>query len=426
MAFPQIGLEAVAELDAFLSAMQSYNNTIDSAVDATSQAASGMSSAIDGFVARATEGAMEATVVFGGLGASLTAVVTKAAFSAARIEELETVLALAAKTAGYTQDEVANMVATLEKQGIASTTAREGVLRVMQAQMDLSTALGLAEAAQDLAIVGQQESTKAYEDFIQATVTGNTMILRKYGIMATGTMMYDDYAASIATTTQSVIDNSEAIADLSAKLSVQHAQLDVQGEKLAKAREEGKKSEAELALMQARYDDLSLSISQNEQELSSLAASHGQLAESSKASGKELMTAQKQMAIAKGIIQAAIPVQGAYNEAMTTASKNFRSLPRLIETVTIAFGQGFLPIFKDVIFTAKDLLSALGNLDKQTWQTISNVVGLAAAISTAVGAAGGLVFTIPKIAAALSFLTGPLGLVAVAEAIVCKRDQVAF
>lgn len=75
-----------------------------------------------------------------------------------------------------------------------------------------------------------------------------------------------------------------------------------------------------------------------------------------------LSHAEKQQAILNGILEAAQPYAGAYENALDSVGKKIGSLARKIEEASLALGQAFLPVLSSVVDAVGDFAKWLENL----------------------------------------------------------------
>lgn len=102
--------------------------------------------------------------------------------AAARVETLDVVLSRMAGNVGKTKEQMAGLVEELQQTGIAGVEAREVLLRMMQAGLDVSHTSKLARLAQDAAVIGGTNSSQALEAIIHGIVTRQPEVLRTYGL----------------------------------------------------------------------------------------------------------------------------------------------------------------------------------------------------------------------------------------------------
>ncbi len=135
---------------------------------------------------------------FGLIGvAGLTAFATKAAFSAARVEELGFALNAIAKANNISQREVDKTVESLRKFNIAHDKALQVTSLFIQSELDLSDAVKLATVAKDLAVLASLDSSEATKELTRAIVTQRPILLKQFGIQKGLVEIYDDYAESV-------------------------------------------------------------------------------------------------------------------------------------------------------------------------------------------------------------------------------------
>lgn len=119
------------------------------------------------------------------VGGALTGVSTANAMAAARFETLGVALNRTALNAGLSADEVGELERTMNASGISMIGAREIIMRLIQSQVDMTQATRLTRAAQDLAVIGNVNSTETANDLAYAVSSLNGHILRKYGLFVT-------------------------------------------------------------------------------------------------------------------------------------------------------------------------------------------------------------------------------------------------
>lgn len=115
-------------------------------------------------------------------GLGIAAFVKESALLAARYETLGVVMLQAGKNAGYGSDQMRKFEKDLRSQGIAAIEARQNLAKMAAAQMDLAQAGQLARAAQDLAVVGDINSSEAFSRMTQGIQSGEVEVLRTIGL----------------------------------------------------------------------------------------------------------------------------------------------------------------------------------------------------------------------------------------------------
>lgn len=101
---------------------------------------------------------------------------------AARYETLGISLHTAGHNAGYASQEMDAYQKALEKTGISMIESRNTLIQMSAANMDLANATKLARAAQDLAVVGNVNSSEAFNRLVYGIQSGQTEILRTLGL----------------------------------------------------------------------------------------------------------------------------------------------------------------------------------------------------------------------------------------------------
>jgi len=131
-------------------------------------------------------GAFAATAVISqikAMGAAITDYAKAATLTAARNEELQIVMENVGKVSGYSAEYLAQQEKTIASLGITTRNTRDMLIRLMQAQIDLSYATKLARVAQDLAVISGQNTAEAVGDLTNAIAAQRPMLLRQFGIV---------------------------------------------------------------------------------------------------------------------------------------------------------------------------------------------------------------------------------------------------
>lgn len=147
-----------------------------------------------------------ATVAVTGLTAAFGYFVKKAAFSAARIEELEVVLLAVAKANGVATDKAKDTVRQLRTFNIAHKQALVITNLFMQSEIDLADAIKLANVAKDLAVIASMDSSEATQTLIEATANQSILMLRQFGIVTNLDKIYGTYAEAVGKTADSLTE----------------------------------------------------------------------------------------------------------------------------------------------------------------------------------------------------------------------------
>lgn len=137
---------------------------------------------------------------------------------------------------------------------------------------------------------------------------------------------------------------------------------------------------------------------------------------------KQLTQREYYEALISGLMREGAQIQGVYEEAMKTASKQLGSMKRYLEELRYEWGKNFEPIIATAIFNFNKLLKALTEIPDETKKTISSFIAMATAIS---GVILGLGILLPKLKSIFTFMkiglaaiTGPWGLLLGALALI--------
>lgn len=106
----------------------------------------------------------------------------EAATLAARYETLGVVMGVVGNNAGYTRDQMDAYAASLTKAGISMVESRNSLAVMAQSHIDLAKAQQLGRLAQDAAVIGNLNSSQAFQTLIHGIQSGQTEILRTIGI----------------------------------------------------------------------------------------------------------------------------------------------------------------------------------------------------------------------------------------------------
>ena len=160
-------------------------------------AATAVLDGVSGSLQEMQKAASAAALVFGAIGAAGAAAIGSITLYAARTEELGIVVENVARVMGHSREEIQQQETAIKALGITTQASRDLLMRLMASEIDLSNATKIARAAQDLAVIGMQNSSEAAIDLIYALSSLQPRLIRKYGIYVTLVQVYRDAAEAL-------------------------------------------------------------------------------------------------------------------------------------------------------------------------------------------------------------------------------------
>ena len=161
------------------------------------------------------------------------------ALAAARFETLGVVMKVVGNNAGWTGEQMENFSKGLEKTGISMSGSRQALTRMTQAQLDLTKSSELARIAQDAAVIGNINSTEAFNQMVYGIQSANVRVLRTIGINVSFEQSYQKVAAQLGRTSASFTETEKAAIRMQAVLEAgpriagsYEAAMDTAGKKL--------------------------------------------------------------------------------------------------------------------------------------------------------------------------------------------------
>lgn len=127
------------------------------------------------------QGAMVGLAAYFGV-SKLVSYIEELSHVAGRYDEIGIAMNRAGQNAGYSAMEMLKLETGMKKQGIGSIEARESLTRLAASYMDVTKAVKLAAAAQDVAVAAHQNSSETMVSFIQVIQGGNTEMARHLGL----------------------------------------------------------------------------------------------------------------------------------------------------------------------------------------------------------------------------------------------------
>lgn len=163
------------------------------------------------------KGTSALTSAFGVMAKALAALkvldlIRDSALLAARFQTMGVVMGVAGNNAGYTRKEMAALEVQMQKTGISMVKTREILTTMATANIDLSKATALARASQDLAVVGNMNSSEAMARLIHGIQSGEVEILRGIGLNVNFEGSYKKLASQLHTTSDKLTDQQKVMA----------------------------------------------------------------------------------------------------------------------------------------------------------------------------------------------------------------------
>ena len=179
--------------------------------------------------------------------------VKESALMAARFETSGVVMGVVGNNTGRTRKEMDAYADSLQKSGISMQASRDGLTKMAQAHLDLSKAQALSRLAQDAAVIGNINSSEAFQTLIYGIQSGQTDVLRTIGLNVQFEASYAKLAKTLGKSKESLTEDEKAQARLNEVLE--------RAPDIAGAYEESMKTVGKQLLSTPRYaDDLRISL----------------------------------------------------------------------------------------------------------------------------------------------------------------------
>lgn len=141
---------------------------------------------------------------------------TSSALLSARAQELGVVLGVLGKNVGYTDIQLDGIRGRVEDLGITSIASSQSLVRMIQANIDLASATDLARLAQDAAVIGQMDSSAAFERLIMVIQRGSPLMARRLGLNVSFNDAYKEQAALLGIATGELTEKQKVMARVNA------------------------------------------------------------------------------------------------------------------------------------------------------------------------------------------------------------------
>jgi Phage-related minor tail protein len=153
--------------------------------------------------------------------------IKESAMAAARYETLGVVMAAVGENYGHSREELERYTEALQDGGIAMLESRGVLLKMIQAEMDLTKARELAQVAQAAAVIGNINSSQAFDQMVYGIQSAQIEVLRTIGINVNFEQSYKKAAKAMGKTVTSLTEQE--------KIQIRTNAVLQQGEKIAVA-----------------------------------------------------------------------------------------------------------------------------------------------------------------------------------------------
>lgn len=154
--------------------------------------------------------AKTAAAAFGAF--KLVQIAKDAAMLAARFETMGVVMRIAGNNAGYTGAQMEAFSKSLQKSGISMLQSRDALTQLATANIDLANASKLGRAAQDLAVVGNINSSDALSRLIHGIKSAEVETLRTIGLNVSFEDGYKKIATQLGKNVNQLTNQEKALA----------------------------------------------------------------------------------------------------------------------------------------------------------------------------------------------------------------------
>lgn len=227
----KVGLKAVLDDKAFQAAVTRYVRSMGIIDRKTGAVAQSSGAAMGGLAGALTMGVGAAIGILTAqliprllsglkqIGTTVADIGRDAIMSGARVKEMGIVVSYLGEQAGYTDAQLQGYVAQIREAGMRTDIAQKTVAEFSRYQLDLSKATDLVAISQAVAILANEDSSESMRALIDATLTQNTLMLRRRGILINMGKVMDDEADRLGVLTNELTDTQRANAALNAVIA---------------------------------------------------------------------------------------------------------------------------------------------------------------------------------------------------------------
>lgn len=312
---------------------------------------------------------------------------------ASRYEQMGLVMETVGRNAGRSTVELAALDQMLQETGISALQSRNNLIRMMSANIDLAQATKLARLAQDAAVIGNLNSSEAFERLITGIQTAQVETLRNLGLNVNFANSYEQLAGKLGTTSDALTEQQRVQARTNAAME---AGANIAGTYAASMENAGK----QLGSTERHVENLKIALGSVWQDdfrsgVKTYSAALGLLGENAELVAETLRVG---VYVAAGRATAAI-----LNKGYATAASAYATRGQVVEELKAA--QAHAASTAAALTQARAYAALGGSTSQLTALTVANEAAqrrlVAAQAATAMGAR--------TAAAALSLIGGPLG-----------------
>ena len=188
-------------------ALKQFGDNAEKSLHGVSTAARGSDSAFTGMIGTLKNMLGLAAAAFGVH--EIVSYGKEAVMLAARVETLGVVLGVVGENAGYSKGEMARYVEEVKKMGITTEVAHDAVIKIAQAQINVADSAKLARIAQDAAVIGNINSSDAFQRMINGIRSGEVEILKTIGLNVNFEQSYQRMARELGKSTESLSEQEK-------------------------------------------------------------------------------------------------------------------------------------------------------------------------------------------------------------------------
>jgi hypothetical protein len=142
--------------------------------------------------------------VTAGVGFALIKLGKSAFADAARVQELDIAMKAIGRSTGLGYEAINKASNSIRKMGIELAASQQIAIEFAQNNLEIGKAADVARVAQDLAVIGQKNSTDTTQLLTRAIITGRTELLKSAGVQKSAGQMYEEFAAKAGKSAQSL------------------------------------------------------------------------------------------------------------------------------------------------------------------------------------------------------------------------------